>query len=519
MDIDLLWVLLCSGLVFLMQAGFMCLESGLTRSKNSINVAVKNLADFILSAALFWGFGYALMFGVTQGGWLGSSDFFFAQMGAPALVVFFLFQTMFCGTATTIISGAVAERLKFSAYLAIVALVSGAIYPIFGHWVWNGLADGASTGWLAQLGFTDFAGSTVVHSVGAWTGLAALVIVGPRQGRFADDGTVKPIQGWNMPFSVLGVLLLWFGWIGFNGGSTLAFDDTVPGIVLNTMLAGMAGAIAGSILSWLRGGLLETDGLVNGAIAGLVAITASCHVVSPPLAIIIGATGAAAATLVSYLLLRWRIDDAVDAVAVHGGAGAWGTLCVALFGNLALLETGLDRISQVGIQFLGILVGFVWTFGASWLALQGVNRVLPLRVSPEEEELGLNVSEHRAKTETYELFEVMDAQARGQDLNLRVPVEPHTEIGHIATRYNQVMDALERNHETNIEVLEKLYELAAVASGLIDRESFDGVTLDLAAIANRDDDLGVLARSLDFLVATVQRQEQQLKGDRDTAES
>lgn len=504
--LDILWVLLCSGLVFLMQAGFMCLESGLTRSKNSINVAVKNLADFGLSVALFWLFGYALMFGASRSGWFGTSDFVLALDDQPTQAVFFLFQAMFCGTATTIISGAVAERLKFPAYLITAALVSCLIYPLFGHWAWNSLS-GSSGGWLEELGFVDFAGSTVVHSVGAWVGLAALIVVGPRQGRFPKAGKPNKIQGSNMPFSVLGALILWFGWIGFNGGSTLALNEQVPGIVVHTMLAGVAGMVTAAALSLWQHKVLEVEQLINGSLAGLVAITACCHVVTTPLAAIVGGTGAAITILVSYTLTRWRIDDAVDAVAVHGGAGAWGTLCVALFGQLDLIGTDLDRPRQLIVQCMGIGSGMIWAFGLSWLVLSLVHRLFGLRVSPEQEAIGLNISEHHAKTETYDLFEVMDRQARTQDLSLRAPVEPFTEVGHIATRYNQVMDSLERQNAETIEDLEQIYYLTAVASSALENDTFQVENLELDHIAQRPDELGYLAQVLQQLVQAVQVRE------------
>jgi ammonium transporter, Amt family len=507
--VDLLWVLLCTGLVFLMQAGFMCVESGLTRSKNSINVAVKNMADFGLSFALFWVFGYALMFGASQSGWLGGSRFLPTAEAGPKLIAFFLFQGMFCGTATTIVSGAVAERLKFTAYLLIASLVSGLIYPVFGHWAWNSLVEGNTGGWLGNLGFVDFSGSTVVHGVGAWVSLATLTIIGARQGRFSEKGANK-IQGSNLPFSMLGAMLLWFGWIGFNGGSTLALNDQVPGVILNTVLSGVAGMITASILSWIQHRLLEVEFLINGTLAGLVAITACCHVVSAPLAFIVGSTGAAVMLVVSYGLTRWHIDDAVDAVAVHGGAGAWGTLCVGLFGQLDAIATGLNRGNQILVQLLGVGVCFAWAFGLSWLVLKVVNRFATLRVTAEEEIAGLNVSEHRAKTDTYDLFEVMDYQAKTSDLSLRVPVEPFTEVGHIATRYNQVMDTLAHNHDENIDTLEQIYTLAAAAEAAVENNHFDPEALDLEGMCDRNDELGTLARVLQQLVDAIHQRDQEL---------
>ncbi len=435
--VNILWLLVSAGLVFLMQPGFMCLESGLTRSKNSINVAVKNLADFGISVAFFWLFGYALMFGVSQGGWLGSTDFLTNLDSQPQKAAFFLFQVMFCSTTATIVSGAVAERMKFGAYLITTGLVSSTIYPFFGHWSWN------QAGWLKQLGFVDFAGSTVVHSVGGWVGLAALLVIGSRTGRFLPEGRPLKIHGSNLQFSVLGAMLLWIGWLGFNGGSTLELNEQVPGIIVNTVLAGVAGMITAGIIGWQQHKIPEVEVLINGSLAGLVAITANCNVVNTGEAAIIGSIGAGVTMVVSYWLKRWRIDDAVDAIAVHGGAGVWGTLAVALFGKADLLATGLNKENQILVQLLGIFVCFIWSFGLSYLLLSSLKRFFPLRVSLQEEKVGLNISEHRAKTEVHDLFKVMDLQAETQDLSLRVPVEPFTEVGLIAQRYNQVMDALE----------------------------------------------------------------------------
>ncbi len=501
--IDQMWVMLCAGLVFLMQAGFMCLESGLTRSKNSINVAVKNIADFGISVALFWVFGYGLMFGTSQAGWLGTSDFFhLARAEQSSQTVFFIFQAMFCGTATTIISGAIAERLKFSAYIIIAILVSGIIYPLFGHWVWN------EAGWLKQMGFVDFAGGIVVHAVGALVSLVALIIIGSRLGRFDSSGKVNKIQGANLPFAVLGALLLWLGWLGFNGGSTLELNQEVPGILLNTVLSGVAGMLVGISYSQWRYSRIEVEELINGSLAGLVAITACCNVVATPLAIIIGGTGAIVTQLVSQSLKWWKIDDAVDAVAIHGGAGIWGTLCVALFGQLELIGTGLNRLNQLGVQLLGITVVCIWAFGFTWLLLKLLNSFFIFRVSPEDEELGLNVSEHQAKTDTYELFQVMDLQARTQDLSLRVPVESFTENGHIATRYNQMMDALQKNHQQTAESLEELYAVTATVIAAVENSRFSSADFD--TFASRSDELGILGRVLQQIVEIINGQKQEL---------
>ena len=440
MDLDTIWVVGCAGLVLLMQPGFMCLESGLTRSKNSINVAVKNLADLGISICLFWTFGFALMFGASKAGLIGTSGFFLSFGDAPKLAAFFIFQTMFCGTATTIVSGALAERLKFKGYVAIAFIISGLIYPLYGHWVWNGSNGTQLTGWLGQLGYADFAGSSVVHSVGGWVSLAALLVVGPRTGWKSSE-----IHGSNLPFSVLGVMLLWVGWMGFNGGSTFALTNEVPVIIAHTLMAGAAGMISAAGFSWWRQGLLRPETLINGSLAGLVSITASCNAVSTPMAVLIGAIGGWVMLAATAVMHQFDIDDGVDAVALHGVSGMWGVIALALFGELDLIGTGLSRYQQLGVQLLGAAVCFIWAFGVTYLILKSINRAFPLRVSVEEEDIGLNVSEHQAKTEVYDLFRIMDKQRLTQDLSLRVPESPYTEVGKIAHRYNQVMESLEEN--------------------------------------------------------------------------
>ncbi len=441
---DILWVTLSAGLVFVMQAGFLCLEAGLTRSKNNINVALKNITDFGLSVLVFWSFGFALMFGASQSGWFGSSQFLpsFEQGAWP--LSFFFFQMMFCSTAVTILSGAVAERMRFRSYLWIVLIVSGLLYPLFGHWAWNGLDQGQSNGWLAQNGFVDFAGSTVVHSVGGWVALATLLIIGPRQGRFDADGRAQKIPGANLPLAMLGVLLLWFGWFGFNGGSTLALNEAVPRILVNTLLAGAAGQFAALLAGYWLHKRADIAWAMNGSIAGLVAITASCFAVSAGQALLIGLIGGLVMVAAERLLERLHIDDAISAVPVHLGAGIWGTLAVAIFGDPQILGTGLSFAEQLLAQAGGVLVCAGWTFGGAFGLLWLINRVTPLRVAAETERIGLNVAEHGASNELRDLFMVMDQQSQSGDLSLRAPVEPFTEVGQVAERYNQVLASLER---------------------------------------------------------------------------
>lgn len=291
------------------------------------------------------------------------------------------------------------------------------IYPIFGHWVWNGIQAGTSSGWLGMMGFVDFAGSTVVHSVGGWVALAALLVIGPREGRFPPVGAHMKIHGSNLPLSVLGVLLLWIGWFGFNGGSTLALNEQVAGIITNTFLAGASGVMVTLTIGWIIRKQADAELVIFGSIAGLVAITASAHAVNAISALAIGGIGGGVMLGVDYLLEYLHIDDAVGAIPVHLGAGIWGTLAVAIFGKAELLNTGLNRGDQLLIQAIGAGVCFLWTLGTCYPLFLLINRFFPLRVTPEDEYIGLNVSEHGATTELLDMFRIMDNQARTGDLS------------------------------------------------------------------------------------------------------
>lgn len=443
--LDNFWVIVSSVLVFLMQPGFMCLESGLTRSKNSINVAIKNLADFVFSAIGFWFFGFGLMFGISEYGIIGSSGFM-AEFGNNFhLSSFFLFQTMFCGTATTIFSGAVAERMRFSSYITIALIFSIFIYPVFGHWAWNGIDSGNRTGWLGAAGFIDFAGSTVVHSVGGWLSLATLLVIGSRKGRFSLKGEPVEIHGSNLPLSVLGTLLLWIGWIGFNGGSTLSMDGSVPGIIVNTVMAGAAGASFALFAGFFHHRISKVSYLINGSLGGLVAVTACCHCITIPESIIVGIIAGGVCIIVEEMLLHYKIDDAVGAVPVHLGCGIWGTLAVAFFGDPVLLDTGLDFYGQLAVQLEGIAAAFVLAFIIPLFIINKIDRIMPLRVASESEDIGLNISEHGVKTETADFFRIMQKQEDTGDLSLRVPVDPFTDTGVIAAKYNRLMAALQNS--------------------------------------------------------------------------
>ncbi|MGJ4751236.1 ammonium transporter [Leptospira kmetyi] len=447
-NFDILWIILSSGLVFFMQAGFLCLESGLTRTKNSINVAIKNITDFGIATLIFYAVGFGLMFGKSVNGIFGA-DTFFPEFSTqdPNVAVFFLFQLMFCGTAATIVSGAVAERMKFGAYIVVTAVISALIYPIFGHWVWGkDLTQWeVSTGWLGRLGFIDFAGSTVVHSVGGWVGLAAMKILGNRSGKYGEDGSVRNITGHNLPLAMLGTLILWLGWIGFNGGSTLAFTAAVPKIIVNTMFAAVSGMASSLIYGWIRLQYAEATLPLNGALAGLVAITASCHAVSSIDSVIIGFIAGILMFETRSLLDRIKIDDAVGAIPVHLAAGVWGTLAVGIFGNPEILGNGLEHIDQIQVQLIGIVSCGALAFGLSYILLSIINKFFPFRVSEQNEYKGLNYTEHRATTELIDLFLEMEYQKRTGDLSKDLSIEPFTEVGQIAERYNSVLGKIRLN--------------------------------------------------------------------------
>ena len=441
--VDTLWVINCAILVFIMQAGFMCMESGLSRQKNSINVALKNAADFGVSVVIFWLFGFGLMFGKSFNGLFGTDLFFFAA-NISEYQTYFVFQAMFVATAATIISGAVAERLKFIGYLVITVLATGIIYPIVGHWAWSSsyLGEAMNKGWLASIGFVDFAGSTIVHSVGGWIALSGILILGPRIGKFSIANKGK-FTGSSYPLAVLGTLILWFGWFGFNGGSNGAMDDAVPLILINTFLAASFGLLTGLVISFLIHKKPDPIYIVLGPLAGLVAITAACNSVNSLLAIIIGIIGCIIAIIVAKILDRFEIDDVVGAVPVHLAAGIWGTLAVGFFSDLEILGTGLTRFEQIKVQIIGIASIGAFSFIVSFILLKILNSFYPLRVSPLHEQVGLNIAEHGAASIEHDLISILDKQSTSGDLKVRGPQDPFTAGGVIGLYYNKLMSKLE----------------------------------------------------------------------------
>jgi Amt family ammonium transporter len=342
-----------------------------------------------MGSLVFWAVGFGLMFGVSNTGWFGTSGFFLSGYepgGDPWVLMFWIFQAVFAATAATIVSGAMAERTRFIGYILYTIFITGLIYPVFGSWAWGGLLDGG--GWLENMGFIDFAGSTVVHSVGGWAALAGAVVLGPRMGKYAKDGSIRPILGHNIPLAGLGVFILWMGWFGFNAGSTTAANTDVALIAVNTALAASAGAVFAMITSWIKFSKPEVSMSLNGALAGLVGITAGCANVSPTASIVIGAVAGVIVVMSVLFFEKIRVDDPVGAVSVHGVNGAWGTLAAGIF------NTGGTSAAIIGVQVLGIAAAFVWTFGAAFILFKLVDMVVGLRVSAEEEREGLDFTEH-----------------------------------------------------------------------------------------------------------------------------
>ena len=447
-NLDTFWLLICAILVFLMQAGFMCLESGLSRNKNSINVALKNVTDFGIAVVIFWAFGFALMYGTSVFGLFGNKFYFFTTKVA-GYQTYFVFQAMFVATAATIISGAVAERLKFFSYVIITFFASGFFYPIVGHWSWAFNFDNPTEkfGWLGKLGYLDFAGASVVHSVGGWIALAVLLVVGNRTGRFRKDSSRKTFQGSNTPIAALGALILWFGWFGFNGGANGAMDLKIPLILINTFLSASFGLIFSSIMGIIVLKKPEPLFMITGPLAGLVSITASCAYVDPSDAIVIGSIGGIISGSTIVLLEKIKIDDVVSAIPVHLASGIWGTIAVAIFGNFEMMGVEKTRLEQLSIQLIGIgSIGSFCFFG-SYIVFKTINKFFPLRVGKIEEELGLNISEHNASTDTHELLEVLTKQAKSEDYSNRAPQDPFTDSGIIGTQYNILMDKLEQSEK------------------------------------------------------------------------
>ncbi len=386
--LDWFWTCVAAFLVFFMQAGFAFVESGMTRAKNAVNILMKNVADLAIGAVGFWAIGFGLMFSGEFYEFFLNPDVNSFGEDANWMYSFLIFQTVFAATAATIVSGAVAERTKFSAYLIFSVIITAIIYPIQGAWSWGGLWHGG--GWLEGMGFIDFAGSTVVHSVGGWAALAGAIVLGPRRGKYNADGSMNAIIGHNMPMAALGVFILWLGWFGFNSGSTTSMDGgNFARIAVTTNLSAAAGALVAMFVSWYRFGKPDISMTLNGALAGLVGITAGCYTMTPLGSLL---TGGVAGVVVVFSVIffdRIRVDDPVGAISVHGVCGAWGTLACAIPFLCIPGEAG-----SLVTQITGIAAVFFCTFILSLVMFTLIKLTIGLRVSDEEEDSGLDVLEH-----------------------------------------------------------------------------------------------------------------------------
>ena len=392
-SLDTVWVLIAAAMVMFMQPGFALVEVGFTRTKNTTNILMKNIMDFSIGSLLFWFIGFGLMFGNDIGGFIGEMNLFFQNgfEGDLPGEAFLMFQTVFAATAATIVSGAMAERTEFKAYLVFSIALVVFIYPVSGHWIWGG-------GWLSEMGFHDFAGSTVVHSVGAWVALIGAKMVGPRIGKY-ENGKVKAIPGQSLIYGALGVFILWFGWMGFNPGSQLAASGTanataISHIFITTNLAAAAGAVSSMIISWIQFKKPSLSLTLNGALAGLVAITAGTDIVSAGGAAIIGlVAGVVLVYAVEFIDKVLKIDDPVGAIAVHGVSGALGTIAVGLFATEGGLFYG-GGTSLLITQLIGVGAVFLWATTTGIILFWGIKKTVGLRVSKRVEEEGLDIYEH-----------------------------------------------------------------------------------------------------------------------------
>ncbi len=469
---DLAWLMAAAGMVMMMQVGFLLLEAGMVRSKNSINVAQKNLLDFVFGVVGFAVVGFMLAFG--RSGFLPvglDPDYFLLQGLDSWLAGFFVFQVMFCGTAATIVSGAVAERMTLSAYVLGSIILSTLIYPIFVHWVW-GTAIGPNSGaFLANLGFVDFAGSTVVHATGGWVALAACLVIGARRGRFDAEGRPVRLAGNNPVLATTGGLILFFGWIGFNGGSTLAANADVAPIILNTVLAGGMGTCVGYVIGARQDGVVLPEKALCGMLGALVAVTAGCHLLEPGGALLTGALGAIVAIVGNqYLEEKLKVDDAVGAVGVHAFAGVAGTVALALLAPVDRLPLG-ERFDQLYIQIFGSALNFYWAFGLGYAFFWTLDKLVPVRVTAEAEDIGLNVAEHGTRLGVGHVEDALSKLVSGKaDLGDRLQVDPGDEAEKLTRLFNHLMDNIQHEERNR----------SALESQVRDQEEADRVT----ALAN-----------------------------------
>ncbi len=477
-NIDLTWVMAAAALVMFMQAGFLMLEAGMVRSKNSINVAQKNLLDFVFSVAAFTVIGFMFAFGRSFG-FIGLDwRYFGLQHITSHEAGFFVFQVMFCGTAATIVSGAIAERIRLSSYVVTSIFLSAIIFPLFAHWAWGNALQHNDSAFLANMGFIDFAGSSVVHGTGGWVALAGCMLLGPRDGRFTESGKPIRLAGHSPVLATTGGLLLFIGWLGFNGGSTLKADESVAFIILNTVLAGGFGTVAGFLLGYYQDGHYLPEKSLAGLIGGLVAVTAGCSVLTPLGSIVIGAVGGCLAVYANTILEeRFKIDDAVGAIGAHGVAGVAGTIGLAFLAPADAFEMG--RSDQILIQTYGAGLNFILSFGLGFLCFWVLKRFFRLRASPEEELVGLNIAEHATRIGVGHVEDAMEKLLSGQSgFSQRLPSVAGDEAENLTDLFNQLMGNLETEHRklSELELLKAQAEEAERIEAL-SKATFEGIAI------------------------------------------
>ena len=517
--INTLWVLVGAALVFFMQAGFAMVETGFTRAKNAGNIIMKNLMDFCIGTPVFWLVGFGLMFGGTSSlvgsiGGIASEANYGASMlpdGVP-FFAFLIFQTVFCATAATIVSGAMAERTKFSSYCLYSFIISLFVYPISGHWVWGG-------GWLSQLGFHDFAGSAAVHMVGGVAALIGAKFLGPRIGKYGKNGEAKAIPGHSLTLGALGVFILWFCWFGFNGASTVSMEgsaaETAAKIFVTTNLAAAVSTCVVMAITWIRYRKPDVSMTLNGTLAGLVAITAGCDTVSPVSAAIIGAlAGFVVVFGIEFIDQKLKIDDPVGAVGVHGLNGLLGTICVGLFSDgsgtngLGLFMGG--GVSLLGVQLLGTVSIIAWVAVTMTVAFAVIKKTIGLRVSREEELAGLDIMEHGLES-SYAGFLTQDDAVPGQSVPAAAQASakadgaghPLTKIS-IVTRRNKLEELTKALHEIGVTGM-TISEVLGCGVQKGDVEYYRGVKMDVKLLPKVKIEIVVSEIPVDLVVETARR--------------
>ncbi len=473
--LNFVWLIVSASMVFFMQVGFTAFEAGSVQAKNAISVAVKNILDFLVSSIMYFLLGFGIMFGASHEGYLGTSNFLFFGIDTHLTSLgyaFVFFQLVFASTAAIITSGAFSERAKLSMHICTTIFVVSLVYPVFGHWAWGHLFHHDQFGWLGKLGFIDFAGSTVVHSISGWVALSGAVILGPRMGKFNPDGTANRMYGHNLPLATIGMFFLWFGWFGFNGGAILQVDTSIGLVIINTALAGSVAGVCAVVFGRLKNKRLDAAEILLGIMGGLVAIAAGSSRVSSLYACVVGFCAGIIAILAKDFVEKvLKVDDPVGAVPVHGFCGAWGTLAVSLFTPASAFSiTHANRLLQVGVQCLGIIVAFAWAFSTGLVFFWCLKRYVGIRISNEEEVKGLNISEYADVTSWLDFVKI----SKVQDLNaaLQDKIKERTkELEHIKEHLEE--DVKNRTYELEAsrdELKKKVEQLENFAKVAIGRE-------------------------------------------------